>query len=170
MTDKDVLDFHVLERRKYNLLGEILDFSQQMGAAMDRSDETSFRMILGMRQEPIEKLEGLKAEIAKKMGTLTKTDQAYIRKVLAGKVSSTKSEDALKEQVLSTAEILEKVLMLDSRLNKRIAGEQSVYDDPMTKAGKSPVGASPDPRNFGQSKLIRPKKVPNAVPKPKSAP
>lgn len=170
MTDKDVLDIHVLERRKYNLLVEILEHSQQMGTAMDRNDETTFRMVLAMRQEPIGKLEGLKTEIADKLGALTKTEQVHMRKVLAGKTSSTKPEEALKLQGIATAEILEKVLVLDSRLNKRISGEQSVYEDPTTKAGKSLAGTSPDPRNFGQSKLVRPKKVPSAVPTPKSAP
>lgn len=170
MIDKDVLDIHVLERRKYNLLAEILEFSEQMGAAMDRSDESTFRGVLAMRQEPIEKLEVLKAQIAEKMATLTKTEQEHLRKVLAGKTSSTKPEEALKLQAISTAEILEKVLVLDSRINKRIAGDDSVYQKTDSKAGRSMVGATPDPRNFGQSKLVRPKAVPKAVPKPKSAP
>ena len=36
MTKSDWLDLTVLERRKYNLLSEVMDLSQQLGEALDR--------------------------------------------------------------------------------------------------------------------------------------
>ena len=57
MTKGDWLDLTVLERRKYNLLVETMDLSQQLGEAMDRGDDVSVRLLVAMRQEPILGLE-----------------------------------------------------------------------------------------------------------------
>ena len=81
MTKSEWLDLTVLERKKYNLLSEVMDVSQQMGEALDRSDDVSVRMLVAMRQEPIlhleevrqaaaARLEGLAAEDRERVGAL----------------------------------------------------------------------------------------------------
>ena len=53
---KKIADAHVQTRRIYNLLGEIYDFSQQLADALDRDDQITVQMPVGMREEPIRKL------------------------------------------------------------------------------------------------------------------
>ena len=40
-------------RKRYTVLSEIYDLTTQMGEALDRNDQTSFSMLLAMRQEPV---------------------------------------------------------------------------------------------------------------------
>ena len=53
MTESELLDLTVLERKKYNYLNEVLDLSQQMGEALDRADQVSIQMLLALRGEPV---------------------------------------------------------------------------------------------------------------------
>ncbi len=127
MTEKEILEIHILERKKFNLLNEVLDLSKQIGQSMDRHDQVSLRMLLGMRQEPIEKLEALKVELATVITSYPPQEAQHLRDVLGGRVSDNKPEEALKNQALATKKLLEEVLTLDERINRRIAGEESVY-------------------------------------------
>ena len=45
MTESELLDLTVLERKKYNYLNEALDLSQQMGEALDRADQVSIQLL-----------------------------------------------------------------------------------------------------------------------------
>lgn len=127
MTEKEVLDIHLLERRKYNLLLEVLDLSKQIGAGIDRNDQTAVRALFGLRQEPITSLEKIKAEVSDKLKALDPASASHMRQVLAGKTSSNPAEERLMQQASSTEELLNQVLTIDQRINKRIAGEDSVY-------------------------------------------
>ncbi|MFI3254333.1 MAG: hypothetical protein R3Y63_08375 [Eubacteriales bacterium] len=127
MTEKEILDIHILERKKFNLLREVLDLSKQIGESMDRNDKVSLRMLLGMRQEPIEKLEQLKEQFTKILTDLPQGESNHLRKILAGQTSSNKAEEGLKQQAIATGELLQQVLVLDERINRKIAGDQSVY-------------------------------------------
>ncbi len=40
-------------KKRYSLLNEIYDITEQMSDALNRDDEVSFQMLLSMRQEPI---------------------------------------------------------------------------------------------------------------------
>lgn len=152
MTEKDLLDIHVLERKKFNLLKEVLDLSEQMGKAMDSNDETTFRMVLVLRHEPIEKLNQLKEGYRTQLKAMDNKDREYVKKLLANEITgSNDKEVALKNQAISTSELLEKVVALDTRINKRIAGEESVYKEETTPKKK-----------YGESNLKRPK--PNLEP------
>lgn len=128
MTEKDILDVHVLVRKKFNLLGEVMELSRQLGESIDRNDQVSVRMILGMRQEPIEKLEALKIQMTETLGKHPKPEEKHLRKVLSGGKTDNKAEEALKNQAKATKQLLEQVLELDERINKKIAGEHSVYN------------------------------------------
>ena len=55
-----LLDLQVLERKKYNLLNDVMDLSQQLATAMDRNDQVSVRMLVAMRQDPLTQLEEVK--------------------------------------------------------------------------------------------------------------
>ena len=128
MTKGDWLDLTVLERRKYNLLSETLDLSQQLGEAMDRSDDVSLRLVLAMRQEPILGLEEVQRAIASKLENLTPEDRQRVSELAGGAAPEGGEETAYFNQAGSARRLLERVLELDRRLNRRMAGENSFYE------------------------------------------
>ena len=127
MTKGDWLDLAVLERKKYNLLSETMDLSQQLGEAMDRGDEVSVRLLVAMRQEPILSLEEVKQAIDIKLESLPPEDREKVLRLAGGAAPEGEEETAYFNQLGSARRLLERVLELDQRLNRRLAGDSSFY-------------------------------------------
>ena len=51
--NQDLIKLIVQLKKRYSLLTEIKDLTEQMSDALNRDDEVSFQMLLSMRQEPI---------------------------------------------------------------------------------------------------------------------
>lgn len=127
MTKGDWLDLTVLERRKYNLLVETMDLSQQLGEAMDRGDDVSVRLLVAMRQEPILGLEEVKKAIENRLGSLPPEERERVLALAGGAAPEGEEETTYVNQVGSARRLLERVLEFDRRLNRRLAGENSFY-------------------------------------------
>lgn len=127
MTKGDWMDLTVLERKKYNQLSEVMDLSRQLGEAMDRNDQVSLRMLLSMRQDPILQLEELKRAIDTKRESLSPEDRERLSAVQAGAPPRDEGETAYANQAGSVRRLLERVVELDQRLNRRLAGDSSFY-------------------------------------------
>ena len=127
MTRSDWLDLTVLERKKYNLLSEVMDLSQQLGEAMDRNDDVSVRMLVSMRQDPILRLEEIKAAIGSKRDSMPPEEWERVNDLNGGAQPRDEDETVYLNQVGSVRRILERVLELDQRLNRRMAGNDSFY-------------------------------------------
>lgn len=127
MTKSEWLDLTVLERKKYNLLSEVLDVSQQMGEALDRGDDVSVRMLVAMRQEPILGLEEIKQAADARLESLSPADRERARALREGAAPQGAEEETYRAQTVSVRRMLERVLELDQRLNRRLAGDNSFY-------------------------------------------
>lgn len=127
MTKSEWLDLTVLERKKYNLLSEVMDVSRQMGEALDRNDDVSVRMLVAMRQEPILRLEEVKQAVAARLEGLSPEDRERAGALREGAGPQGAEEEAYCAQVGSTRRLLERVLELDRRLSRRLAGDNSFY-------------------------------------------
>ena len=127
MTRSDWLDLTVLERKKYNLLSEVMDLSQQLGEALDRSDDVSVRLLVSMRQDPILRLEEIKAAIGAKRDSMPPEEWERVNDLNGGAQPRDEDETVSLNQVGSVRRILERVLELDQRLNRRMAGDDSFY-------------------------------------------
>ena len=127
MTRSDWLDLTVLERKKYNLLSEVMDLSQQLGEALDRSDDVSVRLLVSMRQDPILRLEEIKAAIGSKRDSMPPEEWERVNDLNGGAQPRDEDETVYLNQVGSVRRILERVLELDQRLNRRLAGGDSFY-------------------------------------------
>ena len=125
MTRSDWLDLTVLERKKYNLLSEVMDLSQQLGEALDRSDDVSVRLLVSMRQDPILRLEEIKAAIGAKRDSMPPEEWERVNDLNGGAQPRDEDETVYLNQVGSVRRILE--LELDQRLNRRMAGDDSFY-------------------------------------------
>ncbi len=127
MTKSEWLDLTVLERKKYNLLSEVMDVSQQMGEALDRGDDVSVRMLVAMRQEPILHLEEVRQAAAARLESMAAEDRERVGALREGTDPQGADEEAYCTQAGNARRLLERVLELDRRLNRRLAGENSFY-------------------------------------------
>lgn len=127
MTKNDWLDLTVLERKKYNLLSEVMDLSRQLGEAMDRNDDVSVRLLLAMRQEPILKLEEVQRAVKLRGEALSPEDLERVSALNGSAVPQNAEETTYHSQAGSVRRLLERVLELDERLNRRMGGKDSFY-------------------------------------------
>jgi len=128
MTKGDWIDLTVLERKKYNLLNETMDLSRQLGEAMDRNDDVSLRLVVALRQEPILGLEEVKRSIDSKLESLSPEDRERVAALAGGAAPAGKEEAAYFQQAGIAKRLLERVVELDRRLNRRMAGKDSFYE------------------------------------------
>ncbi|MCI9155821.1 MAG: hypothetical protein HFF44_02635 [Lawsonibacter sp.] len=128
MTRDDWLDLAVLERKKYNQLSEVMDLSRQLGEALDRNDQVTLRMLLSLRQDPILRLEELKGASEARRESLSPEDRERLAALWAGAEPRGEDEQTYASQAGSVRRLLERVLELDRRLNRRLAGGSSFYE------------------------------------------
>lgn len=127
MTKSDWLDLTVLERKKYGYLSEVMDLSQQLGEALDRNDQVSVQMLVAMRQEPILHLQELKQAFSSRAALLTSEEQARVSALSQGAEPQGEEETLYHTQAGIARRLLERVLELDKRLNRRMTGDSSFY-------------------------------------------
>ena len=127
MTKSEWLDLTVLERKKYNLLSEVMDVSQQMGEALDRNDDVSVRMLVAMRQEPILRLQEVRQAETARLESLAPEDRERAKALREGAGPQGGEEESFCTQAGNARRLLERVLELDQRLNRRLAGDSSFY-------------------------------------------
>ena len=127
MTESELLDLTVLERKKYNYLNEVLDLSQQLGEALDRADQVSIQMLLALRGEPVLHLQEVdQLEKSRKSG-FSQEDKQRLEELCQGVAPQLREEGLFAEQAGKTRRLLERVVELDRRLSLRLAGEDSFY-------------------------------------------
>lgn len=128
MTKSDWVDLTVLERRKYNLLSEVMDVSQQMGEALDRNDSVSVRILVAMRQDPLLQLGELKQNLDAKKESLTQEERDRLSALGREDVQPDGPEEtAYFNQAGITRRLLTRVIELDERLSRRLGGANSFY-------------------------------------------
>ena len=128
MTRSDWLDLTVLERKKYNYLSEVLDLSHPMGGALDRNDDVSVRMLLALREEPLLHLRELTQAIRNKKESLPPEDRERVSVLDQGAAPQGEEETTYHSQAGSARRLLERIGELDERLNRRLAGKNSFYE------------------------------------------
>ena len=121
------MDLTVLERKKYNYLCEVLDLTQQLGQSLDRNDPVSSKMLVSLRQDPIQSLDELNRSILQRKEEFSPEEQSRISELISGAAPADGPETAFCNQVNLARRQLERVLELDRRISLRLAGEQSYY-------------------------------------------
>ena len=122
------MDALVLMKRIGNLLNETLDLTQQIAEASDRNDQVAIQMLVGMRQEPIEKLEAADQALRDQLYELPDVAASVrLSELLNGTAEPEPEERPLTEQVAANKRRLKQVLDLDCILNRKLAREKSIY-------------------------------------------
>lgn len=117
----------MLAKRLYVVLTETEDLSRQLAEALDRNDQVTARMLIGMRGEPVRKAQQTRLALETLCSSLSPEDGARLTELLNGAEAVTEDERPLTAQLRSNRQLLERVLVLDEKLNRKIAREKSVY-------------------------------------------
>ena len=127
MTASQLLDAQVQEKRRYALLSELFDLTKQLAEAVDRDDEIATRMLLSMREEPLEKMRQVEENLTRQRASLSEEDGRRLAELLSGAQAQRQEENALSGQVGTNRRLLGQLVELDKRVNKKVTREKSVY-------------------------------------------
>ena len=131
MDEKAIMDALVQVKRTGNLLNELWDLTQQLGQALDRSDQVSIQMLIAMREEPLGKLLAADQALRDQLEALpNREDAAALAAMLNGGPpadTAQRPQVMLCEQVGSNHRRLKQVRELDRVLNQRLGRENSAY-------------------------------------------
>ena len=127
MTASQLLDAQVQEKRRYALLSELFDLTKQLAEAVDRDDVIATRMLLSMREEPLEKMRQVEENLARQRASLSEKDGRRLGELLSGAQARQAEETALSDQVGTNRRLLSQLVELDKRVNKKVTGEKSIY-------------------------------------------
>ncbi len=135
MTESELMDLTVLERKKYNYLNEVMDLSRQMGEALDRGDEVSMQMLLALRGEPIQHLQEVDQTARSRRSSLAAEDQQRLQELRSGAPPRDRGETLFTEQAEKARRLLERcpdltaifAVALDRQLSLRMSGDDSFY-------------------------------------------
>lgn len=131
MDDKSVMDALVQMKRTYTLLNELMDLTQQLGQAIDRNDQVSIGMLIGMREDPLLKLQQADTAIREQLEEIPdRMVSAQLACMLNGgppAEENSRTQQMLCEQVAVNQRSLKQIRELDERINRRLAGSKSVY-------------------------------------------
>lgn len=114
------------EQKMYTALSEVMELTGELADAFQRQDQVSVQMFLGMRQEPIDRLESCKAMLERQCLQLPLEQRQILRGILQGQTPPPQAQ-ALGELVQKNKRLLDRILEVDRRLNLRIGGENSFY-------------------------------------------
>lgn len=114
------------EQKMYTALSEVMELTGELADAFQRQDQVSVQMFLGMRQEPIDRLESCKAMLERQCLQLPPEQRQILRGILQGQTPPPQAQ-ALGELVQKNKRLLDRILEVDRRLNLRIGGEHSFY-------------------------------------------
>lgn len=131
MTEKAVMDALVQMKRTGNLLNEMEDLTQQIGESIDRNDQVSLQMLIGMREEPLAKLQAADQALREQLEDLAdRYEAAQLASMLNGGPPAdpgVRSQQMLCEQVASNNRHLKRIMEMDQRLSQRLSQGNSAH-------------------------------------------
>lgn len=120
LTEKEIIDVHVLLRKKYNILVELQGISKEMAKNMDAKQEAAVARNLSEREVPLQKLMEIQEAIKTKLGSFQGKDYTRLKRILDYGEAQTKREEALASQARDNRRLFQEVKDFDARVNSRM--------------------------------------------------
>ncbi len=127
MRRTDLDDFRNRRRQETLLLMEVTDLTKQLIDAVERRDQVSVKMLLTMRQEPVNHLMELEDGIRSRLPELPQEDAVRMSELLRDAAPAA-GEEEFAEQQAQFGRVLENALELDRRLSLKLGGRRSFYN------------------------------------------
>lgn len=128
MNDTILLDAHIQCKRMYTLLNETMDLSRQLVEAADRGDQTTVELLVGMREDPIRKLQLTRKALEQQRDSLPHEEGRHLAELLNGGAPQSEAEKPLAAQVAQNQKLFQELIALDERLSYKLVQEKSIYE------------------------------------------
>ena len=127
MEQQQLMDALVQAKRLGSSLHEIMDLTRQLAEAIDRSDHVSVRMVMAMRQEPIDRAALADDTLRTLLEETPEDERAHLADLLNGRGAQNPLEQALAERMAANRKTMEEIRAIDQVLNKKLSrGRTSV--------------------------------------------
>jgi len=129
---EDLMLFEILKemQNKYNCIVEIERITREIGESLTRNDRTSAQMLLGMRQEEMDKADVHDRNMKYLISVLSPAEAFCIRewqKGNAGEKPLSANAEKLVEKGKDIRAVLKRTIEADCLISTRLAGQDSYY-------------------------------------------
>ena len=128
MNEQTITEAHGACRSMYTALTELLELTNELSEAIQRQDQVSVQLFLSMRQEPLDRLRVCDTRLRRLCSLLPPAEGAELRQVLNGQGGGTAATQGLERTVRQNRQLLEQITRIDERLNRRMGGKKSFYE------------------------------------------
>lgn len=130
MEDSILLEILKEMQKKYQFMAEIERITRDVGQFLSRNDQTSVQMLLGMRQDEMDKADIVNRNIKCIISVLSPEDAAKVEDWVKGQ-ENWNSDGQISEKVIEKGkniqQILKRTIEIDRCISTRIAGTHSFY-------------------------------------------
>ncbi len=137
-TGLDMRQVMVLFQRRYNSIREIDRLTDELSEAMARNDEVSVALVLQMRADEMAKFDDCTNEIWQ-MSSIGREALRKIRTLIQSDpeeaISESPEEKKIYEIRRKTQAVIDRIRVIDERLNRIATGKESFYGSGVRSAG-----------------------------------
>lgn len=130
MEDEMLMEILKEMQKKYQCISEIERITRDIGDALSRNDRTSVQILLGMRQEEIDKGEISERNIHRLLSVVSPEEALQARGWIKGDQENIPEHLLIKklaEKGNSIRMLLQRTIELDRHISIRLAGKDSFY-------------------------------------------
>jgi len=130
MEDSILLEILKEMQKKYQCIVEIERITREVGECISRNDQTSVQMLLGMRQDEMDKVDAFDKNIRCLISFLSPEEATQTENWVKGQDNwkpNGKIAGMLIEKGKSIKQILKRTIEIDKHISTRVAGTHSFY-------------------------------------------
>lgn len=130
MEDSILVEILKEMQKKYMFIAEIERITREMGDALSRNDRESVQMLLGMRQDEMNKADVCTRNIECLISALSPDEGSQVRELLNGKGGGkpgSLTAEMLEEKGKSIQFVLKRTIEADRLISIRLSGKDSYY-------------------------------------------
>ena len=130
MEDSILVEILKEMQKKYMFIAEIERITREMGDALSRNDRESVQMLLGMRQDEMDKADVCTRNIECLISALSPDEGSQVRELINGKGCGKPgglTAERLEEKGKSIQFVLKRTIEADRLISIRLSGKDSYY-------------------------------------------
>lgn len=130
MEDSVLLEILKEMQKKYQCMAEIERITREVGDFLSRNDQTSVQMLLGMRQDEMDKVDVFNRNIKCLISVLSPEEAVKVDDWMKGQenwIPDSQISEKVIEKGKNIQQILKRTIEIDRFISTRIAGTRSFY-------------------------------------------
>lgn len=131
MEDSMLIEILKEMQKKYQCISEIEHITRDMGDTLSRNDRTSVQILLGMRQEEMDKIEICNRNLHCLLAALPPEEEMQVRSWIKGEEPIENGDNSLIEKLVEKGKniglLLNRTIEIDRQISKHLAGKDSFY-------------------------------------------